>query len=473
MAETTTPPPPPQETSANPATAAAAAAAAAAATTTEGEEELPLPSCCGCILACLGCLFICPLLCCCVGVAATDSAVNKARGKRFDNTLGKWVVDNLESDEAALKDVPKDDDDILKQFTKEGEEDKPDEITSAGASKVKETEYYEALGVAPDADDSKIKKAYYMKARKWHPDKNPSEEAKAKFQAIGEAYQVLGDEKLRAVYDREGKEGLSGDRTELNLDKVDPSLVFTFLFGNDSFNDISGRLQVATQTLIAAGVQEQELDPASRRKIQKQMMELEHRRVVRLALALRKRIQPYLDGDVDGAKAQWTSEAENLVEVRYGEQILNTVGSMYKLVATQVIGSWSEGLDAKLEAADIKFGAAKNAATAAQGTRGGEEDALPQMIEMMWNMTVIDITGTLKEVVMKVTKDASVSGEVQKKRAEAIKELGMIWEAKKKQQIDNVQKSARNLYMSATAAAMEATLNKLRKEEEEKTKETS
>ena len=80
---------------------------------------------------------------------------------------------------------------------------------NASLKKVKETKYYDALGVAVDAEDSKIKRAYYIQARKWHPDKNPSEEAKNKFQEIGEAYQVLGDEKLRAVYDREGEEGLS------------------------------------------------------------------------------------------------------------------------------------------------------------------------------------------------------------------------------------------------------------------------
>ena len=91
--------------------------------------------------------------------------------------------------------------------------------TSAGgeaaAATVRETRYYDLLGVAVDAPESRIRKAYYVEARRWHPDRNPEDdEAKSKFQAIGEAYQVLSDEKLRGIYDRLGEDGLSGDKTE-------------------------------------------------------------------------------------------------------------------------------------------------------------------------------------------------------------------------------------------------------------------
>jgi hypothetical protein len=352
------------------------------------QEELVLNPC-GCCVACLCCLVMCPLVCCCF---AANQAVNRVQGKRWDAVQNKWVIDNLQEEEKTLEGTPSDDNDILEINRDDDQKVETDASDEGGKRSVKETKYYDVLGVTPDAEETKIKRAYYLQARKWHPDKNNSNEAKEKFQEIGEAYQVLGDEKLRAVYDKEGEQGLSGDRTEISPDKMDPSLVFTFLFGNDSFNDIIGRLQVVTQTLASGS------DPtmgSTSPVSDKDLIELERRRVIRLAIALKTRIQPFVDGDVDGANAMWKSEGEKLVEVRYGEELINVVGKSYKLFATQVIGSWSEGMDAKVQAVEMKMDAAKNVMNAAK-QRGEDTDSLPSTIDMMWNITVIDITKTLR-----------------------------------------------------------------------------
>ena len=70
-------------------------------------------------------------------------------------------------------------------------------------------DFYDILGVKKDAKADEIKKAYRKLARKWHPDVNPgSKEAEQKFKEISQAYEALGDEKKRKLYDEFGEEGL-------------------------------------------------------------------------------------------------------------------------------------------------------------------------------------------------------------------------------------------------------------------------
>lgn len=87
--------------------------------------------------------------------------MNKVLGKRWDATQQKWVIDKLEEEGRDVEKLPKDDSDILKAVKDEGDESKVEESTV----KVKDTDYYDVLGVAPDASESKIKKQYYLKVR--------------------------------------------------------------------------------------------------------------------------------------------------------------------------------------------------------------------------------------------------------------------------------------------------------------------
>ena len=66
------------------------------------------------------------------------------------------------------------------------------------------TDLYSVLGVSRGADQADLKKAYKDLARKFHPDRNPEPSAADRFKEINAAYDVLGDDEKRKLYDKFG-----------------------------------------------------------------------------------------------------------------------------------------------------------------------------------------------------------------------------------------------------------------------------
>lgn len=63
--------------------------------------------------------------------------------------------------------------------------------------------YYDVLNIPKSSTHGEIKSAYYRLSMMYHPDKNQgSESAAIKFREINQAYEVLGNFRLRRLYDK-------------------------------------------------------------------------------------------------------------------------------------------------------------------------------------------------------------------------------------------------------------------------------
>ena len=68
-------------------------------------------------------------------------------------------------------------------------------------------DYYKILGVDKNIPQKDVRAAYRKRAKQFHPDLHPNDpKAKAKFQALNEAYDVISDPDKRAKYDQYGEQ---------------------------------------------------------------------------------------------------------------------------------------------------------------------------------------------------------------------------------------------------------------------------
>jgi DnaJ-class molecular chaperone len=160
-------------------------------------------------------------------------------------------------------------------------------------------------------------------AKRHHPDNVGAndKEGASKFKEIAEAYQVLSDPSLRKLYDKKGMEG-SDQKTNQNA-KVNPALLFEFLFGSDKFKKYVGRLAAATSASLGDST---ELSAANARILQL-------RRVKRLAVTLAIKLQCWVDaaGTKEAeiqCKARWMNDAKDLSAASYSVQLVHTIGKV-------------------------------------------------------------------------------------------------------------------------------------------------
>ena len=102
-----------------------------------------------------------------------------------------------------------------------------------------EKDFYQVLGVSPDANEKQIQKSYRKLARDLHPDQNPGDiKAEERFKDVSAAYDVIGDPKTRAKYDeaRRMGPGMGGFSSNFAGQTGDISDLINSMFAGGGFN---------------------------------------------------------------------------------------------------------------------------------------------------------------------------------------------------------------------------------------------
>ena len=342
------------------------------------------------------------------GVVNTPEAVGAGLdGKVWDGTTERWI-----------NPAPYDLMDHYYEIKKRQRARAERERAEQRAAPVKDPKYYNLLGVSTTASQSEMRRAYYKEALKVHPDKNPGDpRAKAKFQELGQAYQVLSNPGLRASYDQNGL-----DATE-KINFISASAVFfTMLFGNDKFEPYLGEFHLASivsRFLVAAqehltdeaagggmggsSHDTKKMDPASSllKLVGNNDTGAQDERQVLCAVHMIKVLEPHVCGNRKDFEAQMASVATALSRAPFGPKLLRTMGCTYISEADKLIGFQDSFLGVRGAMAALSDRARRTGTKFKLGTSGFKALRAAQRVAQSQNNAVqqVDISDVETKVI--------------------------------------------------------------------------
>eukprot|EP00316_Scyphosphaera_apsteinii_P011855 CAMPEP_0119300612 /NCGR_PEP_ID=MMETSP1333-20130426/2532_1 /TAXON_ID=418940 /ORGANISM="Scyphosphaera apsteinii, Strain RCC1455" /LENGTH=440 /DNA_ID=CAMNT_0007302443 /DNA_START=27 /DNA_END=1349 /DNA_ORIENTATION=+ len=290
---------------------------------------------------------------------------------------------------------------------------------------VKESHYYEVLGVQSDVSAANLKKSFYKLAMKQHPDKGGDVQ---QFQSITEAYEVLSDNTKRKKYDEGGKAALQ-DHTP-----TDPSVVFAMMFGDSKFDHLIGELGMVQAMRLDEGMEEKSR-AASLRKLQAEREE-------HLAKLIAVRLDAWTNGEREAFIAAALDEYSELTQTNLGPQMLMSIGIMYELTADRALGVRAQlaiigigGLDThgfKTKARALQAAAQlqkqSKEPVAAEDEAGKRAAKAREMQLTLFNVLALDIESTVGRAAMLALQDTSITKEKRHDRARGLLKLGRIFQ---------------------------------------------